>query len=196
VQDPAAQLAARLCDPQPGERVLDACAGVGGKATHLAALAGGRAEIDALDRSAQKLALLEEHALRLRVGPIRARVCDIAAGLPKDLGPYDRALLDAPCSGLGTLRHHPEAKWERTEADLPALAALQGRLLTAVADRVRPGGRLVYAVCTLTAPEGPGVVDAFVRAHPAWHAAGPARIVQPQVDAADGFFLAVLERRP
>jgi 16S rRNA (cytosine967-C5)-methyltransferase len=194
LQDPGAQAAGLMVDPQPGERILDACAGVGGKSMHLADLAGDRAVIDAVDVSDQKLALLEEHALRLGVRSVTPRRLDLRASeATAALGPYDAALLDAPCSGLGTLRRHPEAKWQRGPEQLAELSTLQAELLDRVAARVRPGGRLIYSVCTLTVPEGPAQIEAFVRAHAGWMA-DPARLVLPHRDRADGFFLCRLRR--
>jgi 16S rRNA (cytosine967-C5)-methyltransferase len=160
---------------------------------HLADLAGDRGVIDAVDISDQKLALLEEHGLRLGVRSITPRQLDLRAPEAAALGPYDAALLDAPCSGLGTLRRHPEAKWQRGPEQLGELARLQAELVEHVAARVRPGGRLIYSVCTLTVPEGPAQIEAFVRAHPGW-TAEPARLILPHRDRADGFFLCRLRR--
>src|SRR5262249_43247422 len=151
-----------------GERLLDACCGVGGKATHLAALTGDRATIDAADRSARKLELLADHAHRLGVTSVRPLEADLAdPSAPLDER-YARVLRDAPCSGLGVLRRHPELKWRREPAEVAELAALQARLLDALAPRVRPGGLLVYAVCTFTRAEGPAQVERFLAAHPSF----------------------------
>ncbi len=162
VQDLAAQLVARLAAPQPDERLLDACAGVGGKATHLAELAGGRALIDAADRSETKLALAQDSAHRLGV-TIRTIACDLTDSGIADLAPtYDCVLLDAPCSGLGVLRRHPEGKWRHSPERIVELSGLQARLLAALAPRVRRGGRLVYSVCTYTEKEGPAQIAALL----------------------------------
>jgi len=194
LQDPAAQLASILVDPQPGERILDACAGVGGKSTHLAALTGDGGQIDAVDLSAQKLALAREHALRLGLRGITTHQHDLRAALPPSLSGYDRALVDAPCTGLGTLRRHPEIKWHREAGDVRDLVALQTRLLDTVAAAVRPGGTLVYAVCTLTLDEGPAQIEAFLEGRDGWEK-DEERVTLPHRDAADGFFLARLRRR-
>jgi 16S rRNA (cytosine967-C5)-methyltransferase len=173
-QDLAAQLVGRLVDPQPGEQLLDACAGVGGKATHLATLAGDRASIDAADLSERKLELCADQARRLGLSSVRTIACDLSdAGAPLQPG-YDRVLLDAPCTGLGVLRRHPEAKWRRTSSDAAALAELQAALLLALAPRVRPGGLLVYSVCTFTDEEGPRQLAAFRAAHPEFAVEPPA----------------------
>jgi 16S rRNA (cytosine967-C5)-methyltransferase len=200
VQDLAAQLVGRLCGAAPGERVLDACAGVGGKSTHLAELAraaGGRAEIHAADTSRRKLDLGQDSARRLGLDEIRAFELDLAdaAARAAQLAPsYDRVLLDAPCSGLGVLRRHPEAKWRRRPADVAELAALQARLLGGLAPLVRPGGVLVYAVCTFTAEEGPAQLAHFLAAHPEFAADGEPLVTWPHRDDADAFFAARLRR--
>jgi 16S rRNA (cytosine967-C5)-methyltransferase len=165
-QDLGAQLIARLVAPQPGERLLDACAGTGGKCTHLAALADNRATIDAADLSPRKLELCADHAHRLGVAGLRTLHADLTDERAPLAPSYDRVLLDAPCSGFGVLRRHPELKWRRTVDDVAALAALQARLLAALARRVRPGGLLVYAVCTFTDAEAPAQVARFLAAHP------------------------------
>ena len=153
VQDEAAQLAALALDPRPGETVLDACAGVGGKSMQLAALMQDRGKVICVDVSARKLELLEAHGVRLGVS-----CCEIRPGDLRQMAPctVDRALVDAPCTGLGVLRRHPELKW-RSGAGLDALARLvplQRELLEAAVSGLRPGGVLVYGVCTTTAEEG------------------------------------------
>jgi 16S rRNA (cytosine967-C5)-methyltransferase len=165
VQDLAAQLVGRLAAEgiHPGERILDACAGVGGKSTHLAELEPN-AEIFAADVSQRKLDLAADSARRLGLG---ARIHTLRADLTQPSSEtYDRILLDAPCSGLGVLRRHPEARWRLREDQIASLADLQARLLRALAARVRPGGVLVYSVCTFTDEEGPAQLAAFLRAHP------------------------------
>jgi 16S rRNA (cytosine967-C5)-methyltransferase len=187
-QDVAAQAVARLVAPVAGERLLDACAGVGGKSSHLAALAGDAAPIDSADISERKLQLGADLAHRLGVTSTKSIVCDLTDPRAPLQPSYDRVLLDAPCSGLGVLRRHPEAKWRRTPADAVALAALQARLLGALAPRVRPGGVLVYSVCTFTDAEGPAQVARFLAAHPDFRAEGDALRTWPHRDDADGFF--------
>lgn len=161
VQDEAAQLVGALLDPQPGETVLDACAGSGGKSTQLAEMmsrgAAGTQGAEGLlcvDLSPRKLELLDEHARRL--GLLCSPLCaDLTA--PEALAGrrFDRVLVDAPCSGLGVLRRHPEIKWRWDPAKLPELVALQRQLLETAVSTLRPGGVLVYAVCTVTDQEGP-----------------------------------------
>jgi 16S rRNA (cytosine967-C5)-methyltransferase len=213
-QDAAAQLVGHLAAPQPGQRVLDACSGVGGKSTHLAALAQGGAAITAVDLSPRKLALLAEAAARLGargIEPVVGDVAEFAASDRVPSGGYDAVLLDAPCTGLGVVRRHPEAKWRVQPGQVRELAALQARLLDAVAPLVRPGGTLVYAVCTITPEEGPGQVAAFCGRWPQFRPAGPAApagsfrwqvllddqaqlSIWPHRHEADGFFAARLRR--
>jgi 16S rRNA (cytosine967-C5)-methyltransferase len=198
VQDAAAQLVGRLCGAAPGERILDACAGVGGKSTHLAELAraaGGRAAIDAADLSRRKLDLAEDGARRLGLGEIRG----VAADLTRDDAPlgaaYDRVLLDAPCSGLGVLRRHPEGKWRRREEEIGALAELQRRLLDALVPRLRPGGVLVYSVCTFTAEEGDDQLRRLLAARPDLVLDGEVLRTFPHRHDTDAFFAVRLRRR-
>jgi 16S rRNA (cytosine967-C5)-methyltransferase len=155
VQDTGAQHVGHVAQPKAGMKILDACAGVGGKSTHLAELADDAAPIDAADQSRTKLDLLAATAVRLGATSVTPRACDLldpAAPLERV---YDLVVLDAPCSGLGVLRRHPDAKWRLTADDVPRLARLQGQLLDAVAPRVARGGTLVYSVCTFTRAEGP-----------------------------------------
>lgn len=205
VQDPAAQLVGRLCGAAPGERILDACAGVGGKSTHLAALAlaaGGPAQIDAADLSRRKLDLGEDAARRLGGRDIRFVACDLTAPGDAIGDAYDRAILDAPCSGLGVLRRHPEGKWRRRPAEIRVLADLQARLLDAVAPRVRPGGVLVYSVCTFTREEGEGQARAFLARHPEYRVEPAEAFADadgfvrtwPHLHDFDGFFAVRLRR--
>jgi 16S rRNA (cytosine967-C5)-methyltransferase len=149
IQDTGAQQVVLLADPRPGMRVLDACAGVGGKSTYLAELAD--VTIDAADLSPTKLALLTETARRLGHPPPTTIVTDLRR--PAGLGTYDLILLDAPCTGLGVLRRHPEAKYRLKPADVTRMGALQKELLTALLPHLAPGGVLVYAVCSFTRVE-------------------------------------------
>ena len=190
VQDTGAQLVGHAAAPRAGIRILDACAGVGGKSTHLAELCDDAGSIDAADLSKTKLGLLEATATRLGLKSIRPVVCDLL-DLAAPLAPlYDLIVLDAPCSGLGVLRRHPDAKWRLIPDDVPRLAKLQTQLLDAVVPRLAPGGILIYSVCTFTRAEGPDQIAALVArtdlrlvsAHRTW---------PPDADA---FYLARLER--
>lgn len=175
-------------------RILDACAGVGGKSTHLAELTGDRAVIDAVDLSATKLGLLRDSARRLGHTSIRTHACDLLTPAFAAIGrDYPLVILDAPCSGLGVLRRHPDAKWRLTPADLTSVAALQARLLDAVHAALAPGGTLIYSVCTFTAREGREQARAFLARHPDMRLADEHQL-WPHLQGGDGFYLARLER--
>src|SRR5262249_28741253 len=171
---PPPRCRARRADPRRLRRRRRAAdpprrARAGGKPPRLAGLgraAGGPAESAAADASRRKLDLAEDTARRLGLDGIRAVVADLTRPDAPLAPAYDRVLLDAPCSGLGVLRRHPEGKWRRREDEIAALAALQTRLLDALAPRVRPGGILVYSVCTFTDEEGPRQVERFLAEHP------------------------------
>ncbi|MGA0596449.1 RsmB/NOP family class I SAM-dependent RNA methyltransferase [Enterovirga sp. CN4-39] len=159
VQDAAAAIPARLLAPRPGERILDLCAAPGGKTAQLAA-AG--AEVTAVDRSAPRLNRLRQNLARLG---LRAEVV-CRDGLAFEAEPFDAVLLDAPCTATGTIRRHPDVAWTKKESDLASLAGLQARLLDHAAGLVRPGGRLVYCVCSLEPEEGEEQAAAFLARHP------------------------------
>lgn len=167
LQDQASMLVSHLLAPAPGRRLLDACAAPGGKTTHLATLADNRAEIVALDISAERLALVEQGARRLGVRGIRCHPWDLTQK-PEFLAEesFDGILVDAPCSGLGTLRRNPESRWKRRPEDLAVNGQRQLAILERVAPLLRVGGRLLYAVCTFSRQETENVAEGFIAAHP------------------------------
>ena len=173
IQSTASQLVSTILDPQPGERVLDLCAAPGNKTTHLAALMGDRGEIVAYERHAGRAATLQRSCERMRATSVRV-VCDDAANAT---GAFDRVLLDPPCSGLGTLQRNPDLRWRVTPESVAAIALDQQRLLETARRCVRPGGRLVYSVCTLSPAEE--LLDR-VSARRTW----------PHRDGTDGFYIA------
>jgi 16S rRNA (cytosine967-C5)-methyltransferase len=191
VQDTGAQLVGQVASPRAGQRILDACAGVGGKSTHLAELCDDGADIDAADRSTTKLALLAETAQRLGATKIRPLACDLLDPAAPLAPTYDLIVLDAPCSGLGVLRRHPDAKWRLQPTDVPRLAAVQEQLLDAVLARLAPGGALVYSVCTFTRAEGPLQVAALQARAPDLKLVAEHNTWPPDADA---FYIARLER--
>ncbi|MCK6511651.1 16S rRNA (cytosine(967)-C(5))-methyltransferase RsmB [Myxococcota bacterium] len=163
IQDEAAQCIAHLLEPQPDERILDACAAPGGKTAHLASLAP-HAQITAVDRHANKLHLVQEVCDRLHLSNVRIRQADLTQPLPED--GFDRILCDAPCSGLGTLRKNPEIRYRRTLQDIQQLSQTQRKLLHQLALALKPNGRLIYAVCTDTPEECEETVQHFLQEHP------------------------------
>lgn len=199
VQDEAAQLVGVYAQVPKGARVLDACAAPGGKACHLAEAN----EVLAIDVHANKLPKIESEAKRLGLSTLRTRALD-ATALPDDLGEFDAVMVDAPCSGLGTLRRHPELRYRRQEGDLASLAGLQRQILESCQRHVAPGGLLVYAVCTTDPTEGADQIERFLRTHPDFTAepprAPPIPLTQaslrtvPGPEGFDGFFAARLRR--
>jgi 16S rRNA (cytosine967-C5)-methyltransferase len=163
IQSEASQLIAYLLSPQPGERVLDACAAPGGKATHIAELMNDTGAVVAADRSARGVEKIRQSAERLGLRSITTECADMTQDVrARQPEPFDRVLVDAPCSGLGTLRGHPEIKWRRTEADLERLSRLQSQILDRAADVLKSGGALVYSTCTISRRENSGVLKDFL----------------------------------
>jgi 16S rRNA (cytosine967-C5)-methyltransferase len=212
VQDGAAQLVSLLLSPRPGERVLDACAGLGGKTTHLAQLMNNRGTIVAMDHAPAKLARLEQETHRLGVSIVRTRRTDLNRPPAADTLPrFDRILLDAPCSGLGVLRRNPDAKWTSHEKDIARCAARQVRFLDHLAPLLKTKGVLVFAVCSQEPEENEAVIAQFLKKHPNFAITGEQLIGEktglsltgadgflrtvPAVDRMDGFFAARLVRR-
>jgi len=206
VQDQASMLVPHLLGIRPGERVLDACAAPGGKTTQLAALAGNRAELIALELHPQRAELVRQGVQRLGCSGVDVRCWDLTRP-PAFIPPasLDRVLLDAPCSGLGVLRRNPETRWRRQPESLAELADLQLQLLDNLASLLRPGGSLVYSLCTTTPIETEQVVQRFLDGHPdyrrvdlhelvpsGWHALlderGALRTSPVRHDAMDAFY--------
>jgi len=164
IQDEAAQLVSQILNPKPGEIVLDACAGLGGKACHIAQLMNNLGKVIAADLESHKLESLEAEARRLGIENIRVRQIDLLKATIKDFdGYFDRVLLDAPCSGLGVMRRNPDTKWKRTLKDVLRLSAQQKKMLNAAANLVKPGGILLYAVCSCEPEENEQVITAFLQ---------------------------------
>ncbi|HCF29558.1 MAG TPA: 16S rRNA (cytosine(967)-C(5))-methyltransferase [Cyanobacteria bacterium UBA11049] len=172
VQDSSAQLVSHLLDPQPGEVVIDACAAPGGKTTHIAELMQDKGTVWASDRAANRLRKLKENAARLQLRSIQICVGD-SRSLPQFKNTGDRVLLDAPCTGLGTLHRHADARWRQTPQTVEELSLLQRELLEQTSTWVKPGGVLVYSTCTLHSQENEQVVQAFLANHPEWQISPP-----------------------
>jgi 16S rRNA (cytosine967-C5)-methyltransferase len=211
-QSRASMHVSRILAPVRHDRVLDLCAAPGGKTTHLAALLGGGGSVLAVERHPGRAAALERTCRRLHADAVAIDVADAArlhAGRPDLLGAFAGVLVDPPCSGLGTLRSRPDLRWRARPERIGELAALQGQILAAGAAATRPGGRLVYSVCTISRAEGLEVVERFLESEPQfeaerlgdefpqWADASDPRYLQllPDRDNTDGFFIARLRRR-
>lgn len=190
IQDEASQLVGHFAGARAGERILDACASPGGKTTIMATVPGVSAVV-ASDVRARRVDLLAETARRSGATNILIVQADAGGGLPF-LGPFDRVLLDAPCSGLGTLRRDPDIKWRRAEAELASLAKGQLALLEHVAAVVADEGHLVYTTCSSEPEENDDVVAAFLRRHPEFQAVTEPFRTLPFRDGLEAFFGAML----
>ena len=212
IQDEAAQLITHCLALQPGQRVLDACAGLGGKTGHIAQLTENKGEIIAVDTVAGKLTLLEKEMQRLGISTVTTVRLDwMKTSAPARLGMFDRVLLDAPCSGLGVLQRNPDTRWQRAEKDLKRYVRRQQVLMDQMAPLVKPGGLLVYAVCSMEPEENDRVVQSFLNQHqqftqiaiPMEAVHDPAALTGPDQcfrsfphrHAMDGFFAVCLQRR-
>jgi len=208
VQDASAQLVGQLLNPQPGDLVLDICAAPGGKATQIAELMGDEGTVWACDRTSSRLNKVRANAQRLGLSSLQIHTGD-SRDLSQFHGQADRVLVDAPCSGLGTLHRHADARWRQSPETIVELAQLQQELLTEAARCVKPTGSLVYATCTLHPAENEEVIQAFLQSHQQWSMVPPADWTAP-VDIApqgwvrvwphrhymDGFFMAQLRPHP
>lgn len=207
IQDEASQLVSLLLDPKSGERVLDLCAAPGSKSSHMAALAEGKAWVVACDIHPHRLATLGAAGRKLGIDSIDRVALDATVALPfaESIVPFDRVLIDAPCSGTGTLRRNPEIKWRLAAETIARLADVQLRLLERATDVLRQGGRLVYSTCSIEREENEEVIRRFIEG------GAPYRLLRPDARAdlitaegfvrtfphrhgADGFFAAVLEK--
>ena len=209
VQSEESQFAVQLLDPQPGETILDVCAGRGVKTGMIAARMGGRGRIVAVDDDAAKLKALQAGTARQStpIAVIRANArADYATGIEAGA---DAALVDAPCSGLGILGRRADARWRKDAGDPARFGAIQRDVLAHAAGNVRPGGRLLYVTCSTARAEDEDVVDAFLRGNREWRArplalpdasgvthADAGVLSEPGINGADGFFYAMLERAP
>lgn len=211
IQDEGSQLVALLVDAQPGDRVVDFCAGAGGKTLAIAAQMMNRGRVIACDVNAARLARCGERLRRAGLHNAETRVLasETDRWVKRHRGGFDRVLVDAPCSGTGTWRRNPDARWRAPDLGLPTLVAVQGRILASAARLVKPGGRLVYATCSVLGEENEAQVAAFLSTHPDF-SVRPLGDAAPQVTGSahpdhlaltpaghgtDGFFAAILERK-
>ncbi|PZD74560.1 Ribosomal RNA small subunit methyltransferase B [Acaryochloris thomasi RCC1774] len=207
VQDASAQLVSHVLDPQPNSVVVDICAAPGGKTTHMAELMQGQGDIWACDRTSSRLRKLQQNLTRLDIHNVQQWTGD-SRSLPEQIPPADSLLIDAPCSGLGTLHRHADARWQQTPQTVKQLNQLQSELLAASAQQVKPGGTIVYATCTLHPDENECVIEAFLNNHPGWSIEPPDIAaahttwqessgwmkIWPHQRAMDGFFIAKVKQ--
>ena len=211
VQDEGSQLLGLLVQPRRGELVVDFCAGAGGKTLQLGAMMRSTGRLYAFDVSEKRLAKLKPRMARAGLSNVHPVLIahEADAKVKRLAGKADRVLVDAPCTGLGTLRRNPDLKWRQSPAAVEEMVAKQGAILAAAARLVRPGGRLVYATCSPLAEENDAIVDAFLAAHPEFRPLSAQEILDkqgvsletgerlrmlPHVHDTDGFFAAVMER--
>lgn len=194
VQDAASQMVSEYLNVAPGMRVIDACAGAGGKTLHLAALMKNKGRIIALDTKEKKLAELKKRATRAEVNIIETRTIDSSKVVKRLKDSADRLLLDVPCSGLGVLRRNPDSKWKLTAEEIERVKKIQREILSGFCDMVKPGGKMVYATCSILPSEGEEQVKWFLeQVGERWNFVGEKRYL-PDVHHADGFYMALLER--
>ena len=205
IQDSSAQLVTHLLDPQPGETIIDVCAAPGGKTTHIAELIQDTGTIYACDKTENRLKRLKENADRLQIKSIQIHTGD-SRHFPEFINLADRVLLDAPCSGLGTLHRRADARWHHTPENIQAQSQLQSELLANAATFVKSGGVLVYATCTIHPLENETVIRSFLANNPHWQIEPPTidLPVQPSPEGwvkvwphrnqMDGFFMVRLKR--
>lgn len=211
VQDEGSQLLAQLVAPRRGEMVADFCAGAGGKSLALGAMMRNSGRIYAFDVSEKRLQNLGTRLKRSGLSNLHSQLISSEQDpkLKRLFGKFDRVLVDAPCSGLGTLRRNPDLKWRQTPQDIVELTAKQTRILERAAKLVKAGGRLVYATCSLLQEENDNIADAFVALHPQFRLVpasevlaqqqialdtGPYLKLLPHLHQTDGFFAAVFEK--
>ena len=209
-QSEASQMVARMLAPRVGATVVDCAAAPGGKASHLAEMVGERGRVIAADLNFNGLRNAQDLARRLRHRNVEFVCADLAAAVPLAPSSVEYVLLDAPCTGLGTLREHPEIKWRLKPTDPARMASIQSRMLDHAATLVRPRGAIVYSVCSIAPEEGEGVVDGFLARHAEFaidsDVAGREEFrdvidargfmkTRPDLGGLDGFFAARLIRR-
>ena len=193
VQDIHSQKIAPFLGAQPGERVVDACAGGGGKTLHLAALMKNKGKIVAMDVYERKLEDLRKRAARAGVSCVDPRVIDSTKVIKRLHESFDRVLLDVPCSGLGVLRRNPDAKWRLSAEEMQRLSALQSDILMRYSKMAKPGGTLVYSTCSILPSENEKQVREFLKATPEWRLEDM-KTLWPEREGGDGFFMARMIR--
>jgi 16S rRNA (cytosine967-C5)-methyltransferase len=194
VQDASSQMVSEFLNVQPGMRVVDACAGAGGKTLHLASLMKNKGRIIALDVKEKKLEELKKRAARADVRIVETRAIDSSKVVKRLKDTADRLLLDVPCSGLGVLRRNPDSKWKLNLEEIERVKTIQREILTSFSDITKVGGKMVYATCSILPSEGEDQVQWFLKnVGERWSLLGEKRY-SPELYHADGFYMALLER--
>ncbi len=194
VQDAASQMVSEFLDVQPGMRVIDACAGTGGKTLHIAAIMKNKGRIIALDVKEKKLQELKKRAARAEVKIIEPRTIDSSKVIKRLKDSADRLLLDVPCSGLGVLRRNPDGKWKLTPQEIDRVKIIQREILLSFSEMTKVGGKMVYATCSILPSEGEDQIKWFLdQTKDKWDFVGEKRYL-PNVHHVDGFYMALLQK--
>lgn len=196
LQDASSQLVANYLDVKPGMRVIDACAGAGGKSLHIAALMQNKGKVLALDTEEWKLNELKKRANRNGIDIIETRTITSSKVIKRLADSADRVLLDVPCSGLGVLRRNPDAKWKLTNERIEELKSLQQKILESYSLMVKPNGKIVYSTCSVLPSENEGQIERFFSSESTRQKFKliDERKISPAVDGFDGFYISVLQR--
>ncbi|WP_298367342.1 methyltransferase domain-containing protein [uncultured Lutibacter sp.] len=194
VQDASSQLVAEYLDVKPGMRVIDTCAGAGGKTLHLSALMENKGQIIATDIYESKLKKLKIRTRRAGAHNITTKVIDSSKVIKKMRGTADRVLIDAPCSGIGVLKRNPDSKWKLEKEFVDNIIKTQSEILASYSQLVKPGGKLVYATCSILPSENENQVKAFLKNNPDFIIHKDHK-VSPFKSGYDGFYMALLERK-
>lgn len=196
VQDASSQKVAALLDPKPGMRIVDACAGAGGKSLHIASLMENKGQVISMDIYENKLTELKRRARRNGIHNIETRVIDSTKAIKKLLGKADKVLIDAPCSGLGVLRRNPDAKWKLQPEFLDTIKETQKEILDNYSRMVKPGGQLVYATCSILPSENEKQVKAFLAREEGYKfTLTKDQKILPSKSGFDGFYIALLQKK-
>jgi 16S rRNA (cytosine967-C5)-methyltransferase len=192
VQDASSQRVAQILDPQPGERIIDACAGAGGKSLHLAARMKNKGKIISMDIFERKLLELKKRARRSGTSLIEPRWIENTKTIKRLEKSADALLLDVPCSGLGVLKRNPDSKWKLSPEKIENLRHTQQEILQNYTRMVKPGGRCVYATCSVLPSENQQQVETFLKSSPGWKQVRE-EIILPQTHGYDGFYITLLQ---
>lgn len=194
IQDPSSQHIAPLLDPQPGQRIIDACSGAGGKALHLCALSNNEARIFAMDVDEKKLTQLKKRARLARATEISPKT--ITPATPADFAKVaDSLIIDSPCSGLGTLKRQPDLKWRLKPAALQRVRSIQSQLLSEYPQMLKPGGKLLYATCSILPSENQQQIDRLLKNHPGEYEIISQENLLPSETGHDGFHASLLIKK-